>query len=391
MEAPLSAETSIRLYASYDEAEPAWTALEARGGARHPFHRFAWLKIWQETIGQARAAAAAPAHLSRGDGAEALLPLSIETKGGLRRLVWAGDAVSDYMGPLSAPAGAFSAQELWEAVEKTAREARCDLVDLDKMPIGPETPAWPGARALHYHAHAMRVPSDVDAFLNAKLSSKERYNLRRAERQLAERGAPAFIVAAGPEEKADITERMIEFKHARYRATGALDPLNDPAVARFYRAAALCPSCGVHASLLRAGDAPVALHWGLSFDDTMYYLMPAFAPEGFDQLSPGTLFFVRFLRLCAACGISRLDFTVGDEDYKKKWRDSETSLCRLTAGQSAKGRAAARALRGIARLKANEKLRAAVQSLRAGLRKTRGLPASGKAAGENVRGKGKSS
>lgn len=370
METPVNAlekdQPESTTWFSYAEAESVWRSLESRGAVRHAFHRFAWLQQWQKTIGLARGFNPILVHVRRSgeNAAEALLPLSLGLHSGLRRLTWAGEGISDYQGPLIAPEGAFTPEELLQIIKRIARENSCDFVDLDRMPITLDHPAWPGAKLLHYHAHSMRIPLDLDNYLDAKLTSKERYNLRRSEKHMAEQGALELVVAEGADQKALFTEIMIEFKHARYRATDAADPLSDPVVAQFYRTAAVDPECCVHASLLRAGGETVAIHWGVLNNDTLYYLMPAFAPKRFDRLSPGTIFFIRFLRLCSAAGIRILDFTIGDEAYKQKWEDRETDLCRLVLGISLKGKAAALFSDVVSYLRTNQRLRNAVNAVR---------------------------
>lgn len=341
---------SDTLFGDFPSARTAWESLQDIADA-HPFQHYAWQETWYATIGTAHAwqpailvleDANAPAGRSAGEGnrvaRKALLPLGVTKRHGLRRLAWMGEGVSDYLGPLVHPAGSFSAEELIGAIRALGRRLHCDYIDLDRnpadLPSGPNPivasipPANPGFRPVHYRAYSMTVPENMESWLASRFSSKERYNLRRAGRQLAAAGELAFEVTSQAADREALTLRMIDLKRARYRAIGAFDNFADPSFARFYIEAARNFDIGVHLSALTLDGDPIALHWGLRAASRMYYLMPAFAAGPLDRFSPGIVFLGRFIDLCRAEGIHTLDFTIGDEDYKRKWCDASMVLYR---------------------------------------------------------------
>lgn len=331
----------ITRYGSFAEARGAWASVEERA-AGYPFQSYGWLELWQETLGAARGCEPRIVLVERPESGEgALLPLGVVRKAGLRGLAWLGAPVSDYLGPLLA--GGFGGAAIMAAVEEEARRSGCAFIDLENMPerfadSAPSPMAGSGARRLHYAAHGLELPSDPEAYFKERLSSKERYNLRRAEKKLAELGELRFAVAESEADRVRFTEAMIEEKRARYRATGAADNFEDEAYGRFYREGARREGLGIHISALLLNEKPIAAHWGVRDERAraMYFLMPSF-DAAYERYSPGVIFLTRFIQSCVDSGLRRLDFTVGDEVYKDKWCGDETGLYFLVRGRSLGG------------------------------------------------------
>lgn len=374
----------------------------------YPFQTWAWLSSWHETIGFAHGWTPAVLLLERGDDSgdgsglwRALLPLGVQGRRPFRRLAWMGEGVSDYHGALIVPSRtdasvhsdgddadcpadsvcisasteafpAFSSRELLDEIRSLAANLRCDLIELDRNPAAFPHSGNPlaggGFALLHYMSHQLRIPADMDAFLAQRFSAKERYNLRRASKKLAEQGRLEFRVAATPEEQLALTDCMIAFKKERYRAIGARDNFEDPSFAGFYRKAASRPDLRVHASALHLDGDIIALHWGIRDRESMYYLMPAFAAGRLEHYSPGLVFLQEFIGECRREGLDTLDFTIGDEDYKRKWRTNTMELYRYRSGTSLSG-ALVTALRNAADRLRSSPLREPFVHFRNGMRR----------------------
>ena len=336
----MAASLNETLFGDFLSAREAWLALE-READFYPFQSYAWLDTWFGTIGAAHGWSPAILLLEKaedksGDKARALLPLGFARKAGFLRLSWLGEGVSDYCGALIAPMGSFSTDELLGAVRRLAVQKGCGLIDLDRnpadFPSGSNPLSGAGFRLLHYKAHSTAVPSDIEAFMAARFTSKERYNLRRAAKQLAAAGRLEFSVAEDAVARVELTARMISLKRERYNAIGAYDNFADPSFGDFYAAAARRPDLGVHISALNLDGKAIALHWGLRARQIMYYLMPVFEAGAYERYSPGMVFLREFLGRCGKDGMKRLDFTIGDEEYKSKWRDRSMDLFRFREG-----------------------------------------------------------
>ena len=77
---------------------------------------------------------------------------------------------------------------------------------------------------------------------------------------------------------------------------------------------------------LMLNERPLAVHWGLSCLQRLYYLMPAFDIEKYPSLSTGNLLLVKLLQYCAGNNYRLVDFANGDEPYKEKWCEMELPL-----------------------------------------------------------------
>jgi len=354
----------IRRYSGFEDAEADWLEIENEAEV-YPFQRYAWLKTWQDTLGTARGVEPCIALFrGPGKGPEAgsfLLPLGLRRARGLMVLEWLGDGVSDYRGPLVC--GPMSGAVVHEALLREARHLGCDYLSLENMPErGPRgrrsALTGEGSRKLHYEAHGLMIPADLEGYFASRFTSKERYNLRRAEKKLGAMGALRFAADAQGPERARITECMIAQKRERYRLTGAVDNFAEEAFGEFYRratasgAGCLGGGASVRVSALYLDERVIACHWGVADrgDRAVYFLMPTFDAE-FSRYSPGLIFLGRFIADCAADGFERLDFTVGDEIYKDKWCGDETPLYSMIRGFSAPGIVCAAALNGLEDLK----------------------------------------
>jgi len=285
------------------------------GAAVYPFQRYAWIVVWHSTIGLSKDIRPHIVLLEDGDtGARILLPLGIRRSGGLALLEWLGEGVSDYAGPISvegAGGSTIGRSVIVAAAMQAGRNAGCDALALDRIPFrladGTDNPFLrdsdltgrragrsPAPRPVHYSAHGLSLPAVLEPYVAERFSAKERYNLRRAEKKLAELGTLEFRIAGTGAERIELTRAMIEQKRARYLATGAVDNFASPGTAAFYLEAAARPDLGIDVSALLLDGRPVAIHWGVRGGGTMYYLMPTF-DAGLERFSPGKVFLLRFM------------------------------------------------------------------------------------------------
>jgi CelD/BcsL family acetyltransferase involved in cellulose biosynthesis len=361
LEPALNRISSIRstLFRDFDQAKDVWQSLE-KTSDHYPFQTWAWLDVWHKTIGLAQGWSPAILLLEKeASGAvglkphRAVLPLGISGKPPFRRLAWMGEGVSDYHGPLigqarqnnDAPRGFFTAEELLSEIRGLAIKMGCGIIDLDRNPESFNRLKNPLASAaftkIHFKAHSLRLPESAERFLKERFGAKERYNMRRAAKRLSELGKLEFLVAEDDKARTYICERMISLKRDRYKAIGAKDNFADHSFQEFYRKATTRGDLNVHVSGLYLNGEAIALHWGIKDESTMYYLMPAFAEGPLRQYSPGLVFLLRFIDYCSSQDLKTLDFTIGDEEYKRKWSTDEMELFKLYEGRGLAGGALA--------------------------------------------------
>ena len=172
------------------------------------------------------------------------------------------------------------------------------------------------------------------------MKTKLRADSRRRRRRLAEFGEIRFEVATDKETKKIIIDKMIGQKSRRYRDTGVWDMLSVQEHKEFYIKLAdiTVNYLKIHCAALYVGETIVATHVGLVDQSIFYYLMPAHEGGKWERYSPGRLLLEHLLEWSIQNKLKVFDFTVGGEQYKKDWCDTETSLYETLEPVTLKGK-----------------------------------------------------
>ncbi len=322
------------IYRDLDTPAAIWDSL-AQDSRIYAFQTRHWLSVWQNTIGNAHGVVPCIIVFEKGQNT-ALFPLGKKKvrfgTSSRTMLIWLGYGVSDYAAPIFSNEAQFDMTELFAHLRSIAKKEHCCVVYLDRIPkfwadgtavlFVRALLALPFGHRLHYSAHAMHLSQDPLLRLNAK----ERAHLRRAERRLSEAGTLSFIIAKDKSLRKRLTCSMIAFKQARFRQMKVHDNFVDPAFGDFYIQASQDEHIPLHICALMLNERPLAVHWGLSCLQRLYYLMPAFDIEKYPSLSTGNLLLVKLLQYCAGNNYRLVDFANGDEPYKEKWCEMELPL-----------------------------------------------------------------
>ena len=93
----------------------------------------------------------------------------------------------------------------------------------------------------------------------------------------------------------------------------------------------------IHCSALNVGKVKVATHVGFIDGSTFYYLMPANTGGQLKKYSPSRILLMELIKWSIANGLKFFDLTIGDDAYKKKWYNVESSLHETLKINSLKG------------------------------------------------------
>lgn len=318
-----------------------WEDLQRRR-APQPFQSYDWVKAWYETIGSAEGADIAIAVVfGRERIPIALYPFSVRYRLFWRILTWSGGRVSDYGGGVFDLEYADELPKFSLVARRAAEHFHCDAAIFSNVPelyFGSRNPVLHSDfRPERHRSHRMTVPESLEGYLRSRFSSKARYNLRRNEKLLSELGALDYSTAETAADLRLLTDAMIQFKSARYLETGVLNFLQEPHYAAFYhRLNELSPRMTT-VSAVTVGGRPVAVHWGVQWEDTLYYLMPSYEATT-KKYSPGTLLTMKIIADAISQGTKYIDFTIGDEDYKRLWCNESSALYHWELSISSKGR-----------------------------------------------------
>lgn len=293
-----------------DQAE--WDDLFARCPSATVFQRLQWLQPWLESFAQ-------QAHvvllIARRNGRlVGAAPLYVDDD-----LKFIGHEHSDYNLFLADPSEPGVLELLLAEMERLIPRGRCAL--LQEIP---EDSAF--ARALFSRAKARgswirathRTPCPF-LVLNREAGAWEPASLRRHARRLPQSGP---VEVRHERSAAAILEQLPAFfeQHVR-RWEGTTSPslFRRDANRRFYEAVTqrLAPLGAVVFTVVRLEGHPCASHFGLVSGRDLLWYKPSF-DIALARLSPGQFMLLELVRFARAEGLERLDFTRGDEPFKRR-------------------------------------------------------------------------
>ncbi len=324
--------------------EPEWRAFEAIADCT-AFQTFDWLAAWQRHIGARNGVG--PAIVSGRSGARMLflMPLAVEP-GLVRRLTFLGSDLCDYNAPLLAPDFARHVSRdrfpvLWRDIVAALQARRSfDLIDFSKMPEtigGAANPLLALGTALNPSgAHATRLHGPWEEFYTAKRSSATRRRDRTKRKRLSDLGEVRFVV---PERRDDIAftlDTLIAQKTKAFARMGVGDIFARPGQREFYLDVAANARL-VPMSRLEVGSTVAATNLGLSFRGRYYYLLASYDDGPTSRFGPGMALLHDLMRRAIELKFDAFDFTIGDENYKLDWSDTELRLYDHVSAASVRG------------------------------------------------------
>ena len=111
----------------------------------------------------------------------------------------------------------------------------------------------------------------------------------------------------------------------------------------------------VHLSRLDVGTTWAALNLGLTFRDCYFHILASYDDGETSRFGPGAAHLRELLRYAMGRGLTRFDFTIGDEPYKRDWCDTEQQLFDYSTATTVRGLPAAAMTFGWGRARARNK------------------------------------
>jgi CelD/BcsL family acetyltransferase involved in cellulose biosynthesis len=309
---------------------------------RSPFQRAQWLETWFGAFGRQGATEILAASIEDAATGEPvfLLPLMVESRGGIVRLsAWDG-GVSDYNAPVlskSFAPGPDDMKRLWGDLLRAL--PRADVLALEKVPsvVGAlDNPlmSLAGVHESRFTRHALPMPEDGDfeALKARRFDPSLRRSLAKKRRKLQNKGGLEFDFASG-EAALPTLDAILEWRAERFADRSVPEEMRRAEA--FYRA--LCR----HTDIARVGRLTldgrlIAGCFGTLTDRTFQLL--AVAHDGcFKNWSPGLLAIESSIALLCAQGVTVYDFTIGDEPYKLDFGVEIEKLYALETGLTLKG------------------------------------------------------
>ena len=384
-----SSHISLSIATDLAAIEQDWRAFEQTADCT-PFQTFDWLAAWQRHIGTAAGIMPAIVIVRRGDDMLILLPLAVHGGAFARRLMFLGQDLCDYNAPLLArnfadAIGADGVMPLWREICATLQAAPAlqhDTIAFGKMPerIGAQKNPLLAldVRLNPSGAYETELGADWEQFYGAKRSSATRRRDRTKLKRLGTLGEVKFVNPEVSAELALTLDALMQQKGKSFARMGVPNIFERPGYAAFFRELATAPRMRalVHLSRLDVGSTWAAVNLGLTFRDGYYHILASYDDGEVSRFGPGAAHLRELLRHAIARGLTRFDFTIGDEPYKREWCESEQRLYDYSAAvtwrgwpsalASASWRRVKRAIKKTAPLwNAVVRVRSAIASLRA--------------------------
>ena len=326
----------LHVFNDFDDAKETWLALE-KNSELYAFQKYYWLKYWFDDIGKHEKIRPYITALQFDRRTIAILPLCIKKIGLIKCLIWMGGIITDYHAPILVNSLSFQLDlnTIIALLKKTL--PRFDYIKFEKQPEiikKIENPfVTDKCKPNKANAYATRLGSQWDEYYNNRVSSKTRYNNRRNLKMLSELGDAKILIAESNDQRKLITQAMIRQKINRYRSTNAKNIFKSDYYKNFYLNLSINSpenNLNIHISALLFNGEIIATHWGMYDNERFYYLMPTYESNDLSKYSPGKMLQLELMQWCIAHGLSIYDFTVGGENYKHDWCDSELKLYNYT-------------------------------------------------------------
>ena len=336
----------IEIHGDLAGAEADWRAFEAEA-VLTPFQSFVWIAAWQCHVGRLTGTKPAIVFGRDADGRLLfILPLAIERHGGIRRLCWLASDLCDYNAPLLArnwlaQPGEFAAA--WRKVVQTLRATpgfAFDLVDMSKLPQTIDEVRNPfldlEVLANASSAHIARLFGTWDEYYFEVRSSATRKKERKQVKHLGEFGAVKFVDVKDDEDLDRTLGVLIAQKARSFARMGVENLFARPGYPEFWGEVARNRSL-IHLSRLDVGPKAAATSLGLAFRGCYYLVLSSYDDGELSRFGPGRAHLRELLRCAIERGLTRFDFTIGDELYKRDWADVELPIYDYVEAATLKG------------------------------------------------------
>src|SRR3954468_9940972 len=288
----------------------------------------------------------------RATGALAMvLPLLRVRRGPIRTVEFADLRVSDYLAPVCT-AEVFSdllrdenaCRQIQRVVEPF------DLLRMPKLPDGripvENLLAAPRRVCMDTNAYSTVLVAPFEQWRANALDRSYQKELAKKWRQLQKKGTIGFYCCDDSASIAAAMDVMKKLRGPRFQAQGDGDLLQRPEYFDFYsNVAARGLGSFVRLYAMKLDGNVIAAVLGLHHGDSLLVIMSAFDIAGYKNQSLGALTFEQVAKDCIERGDRILDFTIGDESYKRLFGAQPSPMWSVTQAGSAAGSVALFALR----------------------------------------------
>lgn len=330
--------------------EGIWRRLETEGVAT-AFQQFDWVRVLEEQLARPKGSRPFVVEVcdTRSGETRMLLPFILRKEATHSVIEYMGLNVCDISAPLIAPGYRFSQQSgaaLWAAVSAVFPKADLVHIDLIAPRIGGSInplATLPGIHKIPLRSFDVAIDGDPDTIVDRLINGRMRRTLKRSERRMTEHGDVRFLAARSREHLDTLMPVMIAQRLERFRGLGRFDLLADPHVQSLYEQAAIASLGGrgpVRVFGLSVADEWIATAYGLVHAGTFHLTIITMAGGPWEACSPGMAIIARIIRWARQEGLTTMDFSLGEMDYKTGFGGQPHDLYALSCPLTLRGRIA---------------------------------------------------
>jgi len=272
-----------------------------------------------------------------------VLPLLRIRRGPIRTVEFADLRVSDYLAPVCSPEVFASLLRDADACAEIRHLVRpFDLLRITKLPDGrlPIENLLAARRrvAMDSNAYATVLVAPFEQWRASAMDRSYQKELAKKYRQLQKKGALSFACCNDSASVLEALDVMKKFRGPRFQSQGDGDLLQRPEYYGFYSDVAIRGlGSFVRLYAMKMDGRVIAAVLGLHHRDSFLVIMSAFDIDGYKSQSLGALMFEQVAKDCIERGDQMLDFTIGDEPYKKLFGAQPSPMWTVTQAGSTAG------------------------------------------------------
>jgi CelD/BcsL family acetyltransferase involved in cellulose biosynthesis len=340
----------VEIHESPAEILDIWAQLETNA-ACSAYQTRAFLLTWIATVGAA--CRIKPIFVTARDNKGeiiALLPLGIERRGGISRMIFLGGKESNFNLGLFPRPDIFIGSDMDGLLRMIARALgpkAPDVFVLLNQPYSWDGVTNPLSLLPHQpspsYAYEVALPRDPQVFFSARQSKERRKKLRKKEARLAAMGKLTHITNECQASTQAILSAFFAQKTLRCEQQALDTDFSDPNLQQFYEILSKPsfdrgPAMELHA--LACCHRIVAVFGGIRFYDRFSGMIISFdADVEIAKSSPGELLLTRVISAQCGRGVTTFDLGIGEADYKDIYCDTPVPLFDAFLPITVKGRA----------------------------------------------------
>lgn len=259
-----------------------------------------------------------------------IAPLCIRIIYGCKELCWLSSDIIDYNNAIISDFFDYkdnNFKNIWEIIFKDLQK-ECDLVFFNKIPEFiklRKNPLIDCNYKYYQKSYQLNLNGyDYNSFYNNKNNNKSQQTDRRKKKKLSDTTNLIYSYEKVDFNNFKLVEKLIFDKMSIYKNKNK-KTFDYKVVVNQYKELVSYKNCEYHfnLSILKKNDIKISSILGVIFNKIYYYLIAVTHNSEFMKFSPGRFHIMDLINWSIANNIESIDFTAGDELYKRSWSNNE--------------------------------------------------------------------